>query len=47
MWRHLNGERALVKVHVLQVDRKPENITELEDGIAAGRTVDDWQMPKC
>jgi len=28
------------------VDRKPENIAELEAGIAAGRTVDDWQMPK-
>lgn len=42
----LNWERALVKVHVLQVDRKPENIAELDDGIAAGRTVDDWQMPK-
>jgi len=36
----------LVKVHVLQVDRNPENIAELEDGITAGRTVDDWQMPK-
>jgi hypothetical protein len=44
--RHLNEERALVKVHVLKVDRKPANIAELEDGIAAGRTVDDWQMPK-
>jgi hypothetical protein len=31
---------------VLQVDRNRENIAELEDGIAAGRTVDDWQMPK-
>jgi hypothetical protein len=39
-------ERALVKVHVLQVDQKPENIAELRAGIAAGRTVDDWQMPK-
>ena len=46
MWRNLNWESALVKVHVLQVDRNPENIAELEDGIAAGRTVDDWQMPK-
>lgn len=36
----------MVKVHILQVDRNPENIRELEDGIAAGRTVDDWQMPK-
>jgi hypothetical protein len=27
-------------------DRNPENIAELEDRIAAGRTVDDWQMPK-
>lgn len=36
----------MFKVHVLQVDRNPENIAELEDGIAAGRTVDDWQMPK-
>jgi hypothetical protein len=44
--RNLKKERALVKVHVLQVDRNPANIAELEDGIAAGRTVDDWQMPK-
>ena len=36
----------MVKVHVLQVDRNPENIAELEDGITAGRTVHDWQMPK-
>jgi hypothetical protein len=42
----MNSERALVKVHVLQVDQKPENIAELRAGIAAGRTVDDWQMPK-
>jgi hypothetical protein len=33
--RHLDEERALVKVHVLQVDRMPANIAELEDGIAA------------
>jgi hypothetical protein len=39
-------ERALAKVHVLQVDRKPENTAELAAGVAAGRTVDDWQMPK-
>lgn len=31
---------------MLQVDRKPENIAELEAGVDAGRTVDDWQMPK-
>src|ERR1700691_3367097 len=43
--RYMNSERALVKVHVLQVDQKPENIAELRAGIAAGRTVDDWQMP--
>jgi hypothetical protein len=36
----------MVKVHILQVDRNPENIHELKDGIAAGRTIDDWQMPK-
>ena len=36
----------MAKVHILQVDRKPENIAELETGIAASRTVDDWQMPK-
>jgi hypothetical protein len=36
----------LAKVHVLQVDRKPENIAELEAGVSAGRTVSDWQMPK-
>ena len=28
------------------MDRDPENIAELEAGVAAGRTVDDWQMPK-
>lgn len=39
-------ERTLVKVHVLQVDQKRENIAELKAGIAAGRTADDWQMPK-
>ena len=38
-------ERALAKVHVLQVDRNPENIAELGAGVTAGRTVDDWQMP--
>jgi len=36
----------LVNIHILQVDRNRANIAELEDGIAAGRTVDDWQMPK-
>jgi hypothetical protein len=36
----------LIKVHVLQVDQNPENIAELTAGVAAGRTVDDWQMPK-
>jgi hypothetical protein len=39
-------ERILSRVHVLQVDRNPENIAELEAGIAAGRTVERWQMPK-
>src|ERR1700689_946142 len=38
-------ERALAKVHVLQVDRNPENIADLGAGVTAGRTVDDWQMP--
>jgi hypothetical protein len=28
------------------VDRNPENIAGLEDGIAAGRTAGDWQIPK-
>jgi hypothetical protein len=36
----------LIKVHVLQVDQDPENIAELAAGVAAGRAVDDWQMPK-
>jgi hypothetical protein len=36
----------VVKVHVLQVDRNPDNIAELSASVAAGRTVDDWQMPK-
>jgi hypothetical protein len=39
-------ERTLVKVHVLQVDRNPENIAELTAGVTAGRTVERWQMPK-
>jgi hypothetical protein len=39
-------DRALARVHVLQVDRNPENIAELRAGVAAGRTVDNWQMPK-
>jgi hypothetical protein len=39
-------EHALARVHVLQVDRNAENIAELEAGVTAGRTVDDWQMPK-
>lgn len=39
-------ERTLIKVLVLQVDQKPGNIAELKAGVAAGRTVDDWQMPK-
>jgi hypothetical protein len=39
-------ESTLIKVHVLQVDQNPENIAELEAGLAAGRTVDRWQMPK-
>ena len=28
------------------MDRDPENIAELTAGVAAGRTVDDWQIPK-
>jgi hypothetical protein len=36
----------MARVHVLQVDRNPENIAELEAGVIAGRTADDWQMPK-
>jgi len=36
----------VVRVHVLQVDRNGDNVDELNDGIAAGRTVSDWQMPK-
>jgi hypothetical protein len=39
-------ELTLIKVHVLQVDRKPGNIAELKAGVATGRTVDNWQMPK-
>jgi hypothetical protein len=39
-------ERVLVKVHVLQVDKNPVNIAELERGVAAGSTEDRWQMPK-
>lgn len=35
----------MIKVHVLQVDQNPENIAELEAGVAVGRTVDRWQMP--
>jgi len=36
---------ALAKVHVLPVDRNPENIAELGAAVTAGRVVDDWQMP--
>lgn len=39
-------ERTLIRVHVLQVDQKSENIAELTAGIDAGRTVERWQMPK-
>jgi hypothetical protein len=31
---------------VLRVDQRLENTNELRAGVAAGRTVDDWQMPK-
>jgi len=34
-----------MKVHVLKV-RGKDNLTEMEQGIAAGHTVDGWQMPK-
>lgn len=46
--RTLTPERGrnLSKVHILQVDQRQENIDELEAGIAVGRTVEDWQMPK-
>lgn len=37
---------TFIRVHVLQVDQNPENIAELAAGVNAGRTVDDWQMPK-
>ncbi|MGH3401789.1 MAG: hypothetical protein ACRDRJ_04605 [Streptosporangiaceae bacterium] len=37
---------TFIKVHVLQVDQEPGNIAELTAGVNAGRTVDDWQMPK-
>lgn len=40
------GGMAPIKVHVLQVDQNPENIAELAAGVEAGRTVEDWQMPK-
>ena len=36
----------MIKVHVLKVDQNPENIAEMAAGVATGRTVDDWQMPK-
>jgi hypothetical protein len=35
----------VMRVHVLKV-RGRENLDELEQGIAAGRTVRGWQMPK-
>jgi hypothetical protein len=35
----------LMKVHVLKV-RGRDNLDEMEEGIAAGHTVDGWQMPK-
>jgi hypothetical protein len=38
-------EHILANVHVLQVDQNPVDIAELRDGVTAGRTVEDWQMP--
>lgn len=38
-------ERTLIKVLILQVDQDPANIAELTAGVAAGRTIDNWQMP--
>jgi len=48
--RHLRGvsfEQAgdAMKAHVLKV-RGKDNLTQKEQGIAAGHTVDGWQMPK-
>ncbi len=34
-----------MKAHVLKV-RGKDNLTQKEQGIAAGHTVDGWQMPK-
>jgi hypothetical protein len=36
----------VIRVRVLQVDASPANQDELRRGIAEGRTVDGWQMPK-
>lgn len=37
----------MIKVHVLQVNMKPDNIKDLTTAVEAGHTDDDgWQMPK-
>ncbi len=41
----LAGKAMTMKVHVLKV-RGQDNLDEMEQGIAAGHTVDGWQMPK-
>jgi hypothetical protein len=41
----LAGKATTMKVHVLKV-RGPDNLYEMEQGIAAGHTVGGWQMPK-
>lgn len=44
-WAELRRSKTPT-VHVLQVDRDPANLAELEAGLTARHTMDGWQMPK-
>ena len=35
-----------MKIRVLKVDRRSDNLAELEAGISAGWTIRGWEMPK-
>jgi len=40
------SDELSITVRVLQVNDQKENLDELERSVVAGRTVEDWQMPK-
>lgn len=40
------ADEPSLTVHILQVNDAPENVSELDRSVRAGRTVEDWQMPK-